>query len=86
MIIPLLPPWPLPLPPPFPPPFPLPPPLPFPPTLEAVGFDRAFLVASVDRLAMINDGFGFDAGEEVIVGVGERLPPNKVQYSIFEIL
>jgi diguanylate cyclase (GGDEF)-like protein len=30
-------------------------------------------VASVDRLAMINDGFGFDAGEEVIVGVGERL-------------
>jgi diguanylate cyclase (GGDEF)-like protein len=22
---------------------------------------------------MINDGFGFDAGEEVIVGVGERL-------------
>ncbi len=33
----------------------------------------AFIVASVDRLAMINDGFGFDAGEEVIVGVGERL-------------
>ncbi len=33
----------------------------------------AFLVASIDRLAMINDGFGFDAGEEVIVGVGERL-------------
>jgi diguanylate cyclase (GGDEF)-like protein len=33
----------------------------------------AFLVASIDRLAMINDGYGFDAGEEVIVGVGERL-------------
>ena len=33
----------------------------------------AFLVASVDRLAMINDGYGFDAGEEVIVAVGERL-------------
>ena len=33
----------------------------------------AFLVASIDRLAMINDSFGFGAGEEVIVGVGERL-------------
>lgn len=33
----------------------------------------AFLVASIDRLAMINDSFGFDAGDEVIVGVGERL-------------
>ena len=33
----------------------------------------AFIVASIDRLAMINDGFGFDTGEEVIVGVGERL-------------
>jgi diguanylate cyclase (GGDEF)-like protein len=33
----------------------------------------AFLVASVDRLAMINDGYGFDAGEEVIVAVSERL-------------
>jgi diguanylate cyclase (GGDEF)-like protein len=33
----------------------------------------AFLVASIDRLAMINDGFGFDAGDEVIVAVGERL-------------
>ena len=33
----------------------------------------AFLVASIDRLAMINDGYGFDAGEEVIVGVGERI-------------
>ncbi|HVV28599.1 MAG TPA: bifunctional diguanylate cyclase/phosphodiesterase [Rhizomicrobium sp.] len=33
----------------------------------------AFLVASIDRLAMINDSFGFDAGDEVIMGVGERL-------------
>jgi len=33
----------------------------------------AFLVASIDRLAMINDGYGFDAGDEVIVGVGERV-------------
>lgn len=33
----------------------------------------AFLVASIDRLAMINDGYGFDAGDEVIMGVGERL-------------
>jgi diguanylate cyclase (GGDEF)-like protein len=33
----------------------------------------AFLVASIDRLAMINDGYGFDAGDEVIVGAGERV-------------
>jgi diguanylate cyclase (GGDEF)-like protein len=33
----------------------------------------AFLVAAVDRLAMINDGYGFDAGDEVIVAAGERL-------------
>ncbi len=33
----------------------------------------AFLVSSIDRLAMINDGFGFDAGDEVIVAAGERL-------------
>ena len=33
----------------------------------------AFLVASIDRLAMINDSFGFDAGEEVIMGTGGRL-------------
>jgi diguanylate cyclase (GGDEF)-like protein len=32
-----------------------------------------FLVASIDRLAMINDGYGLDAGDEVIVAVGERL-------------
>ncbi len=35
----------------------------------------AFLVASIDRLAMINDSFGFDAGEEVIMGVGDRHRP-----------
>lgn len=42
---------------------------------QAGGQNRscAFLVAAVDRLAMINDGYGFDAGEEVIMGVGERL-------------
>lgn len=33
----------------------------------------AFLVASVDRLAVINDGYGFDIGDEVIIAVGERL-------------
>ena len=33
----------------------------------------AFLVASIDRLAMINDGYGFDVGDEVIVAAGERL-------------
>jgi diguanylate cyclase (GGDEF)-like protein len=32
-----------------------------------------FLVASIDRLAVINDSYGFDAADEVIVGVGERL-------------
>ncbi|MDE2184261.1 MAG: bifunctional diguanylate cyclase/phosphodiesterase [Alphaproteobacteria bacterium] len=33
----------------------------------------AFLVASIDRLAIINDTYGFDAADEVIVAVGERL-------------
>ena len=33
----------------------------------------AFLVASIDRLAMINDSYGFDAADEVIMAVGERL-------------
>jgi len=45
-------------------------------TIEKAGAeDRtcAFLVASIDRLAMINDGYGFDAGDEVIVAIGERL-------------
>ncbi len=33
----------------------------------------AFLVASIDRLAMINEAYGFDAADEVIVAVGERI-------------
>ncbi len=33
----------------------------------------AFIVASIDRLAVINDGYGFDAGDEVIVAAGERI-------------
>ncbi|HXL98979.1 MAG TPA: GGDEF and EAL domain-containing protein [Rhizomicrobium sp.] len=33
----------------------------------------AYLVASIDRLAMINDTYGFGAADEVIVAVGERL-------------
>ena len=33
----------------------------------------AFLVTSIDRLAIINDSYGFDAADEVIVAVGERL-------------
>ncbi len=40
---------------------------------KAENRDCAFLVASVDRLAMINDSFGFDAGDEVILAVGDRL-------------
>jgi hypothetical protein len=32
-----------------------------------------FLVASIDRLAIINDSYGFDAADEVIVG-GGRAP------------
>ena len=33
----------------------------------------AYLVASIDRLAMINEAYGFGAADEVIVTVGERL-------------
>ncbi len=33
----------------------------------------AYLVASIDRLAMINDTYGFGAADEVIVAAGERL-------------
>jgi diguanylate cyclase (GGDEF)-like protein len=33
----------------------------------------AYLVASIDRLAMINDAYGFGAADEVIVAVGERI-------------
>jgi diguanylate cyclase (GGDEF)-like protein len=42
-------------------------------TAKAESRNCAFLVSSIDRLAMINDGFGFDAGDEVIVAAGERL-------------
>lgn len=40
---------------------------------RAGGRNCAFLVASIDRLAMINDAYGFDAADEVIVAVAERL-------------
>ncbi|MBV8798533.1 MAG: diguanylate cyclase, partial [Alphaproteobacteria bacterium] len=33
----------------------------------------AFLVAAIDRLAVINEAYGFGAADEVIVAVGERL-------------
>ena len=33
----------------------------------------AYIVAAIDRLAMINETYGFDAADEVIVAVGERL-------------
>src|SRR5206468_8749679 len=33
----------------------------------------AFLVAAIDRLATINEAYGFGAADEVIVAVGERL-------------
>jgi diguanylate cyclase (GGDEF)-like protein len=33
----------------------------------------AYLVTSIDRLAMINDTYGFGAADEVIVAVGERM-------------
>jgi diguanylate cyclase (GGDEF)-like protein len=33
----------------------------------------AYIVAAIDRLAMINDTYGFGAADEVIVAVGERL-------------
>jgi diguanylate cyclase (GGDEF)-like protein len=35
--------------------------------------DCAYLVASIDRLAMINEAYGFGAADEVIVAVGERI-------------
>src|SRR4029077_9883018 len=33
----------------------------------------AYLVAAIDRLAVINEAYGFGAADEVIVTVGERL-------------
>ena len=35
--------------------------------------DCAYFVASIDRLAIINEAYGFGAADEVIVAVGERL-------------
>lgn len=35
--------------------------------------NSAFLLLAVDNLALINDAFGFDVADEVIVRVGERL-------------
>lgn len=35
--------------------------------------NSAFLIIAVDNLALINDAFGFDVADEVIVCVGERL-------------
>ena len=40
---------------------------------KAEGRTCAYLVASIDRLAMINEAYGFGAADEVIVTVGERL-------------
>ena len=42
-------------------------------TAKAQERNCAFLVASLDRLAMINDNYGFDAADEVIVEAGARL-------------
>ncbi len=40
---------------------------------RAEGRSCAYVVASIDRLAMINEAYGFGAADEVIVSVGERL-------------
>ncbi len=40
---------------------------------KAEGRTCAYLVASIDRLAAINDAYGFGAADQVIVAVGERL-------------
>ncbi len=40
---------------------------------KAENRDCAYLVASIDRLAMINEAYGFGAADEVIVAVGERI-------------
>ncbi|MBI3675633.1 MAG: bifunctional diguanylate cyclase/phosphodiesterase [Proteobacteria bacterium] len=45
-------------------------------TIEAAKSENrtcAYLVAAIDRLAMINEAYGFGAADEVIVTVGERL-------------
>lgn len=40
---------------------------------KIAGRHCAFMVASIDWLGMINDTYGFDAADEVIVEVGQRL-------------
>jgi diguanylate cyclase (GGDEF)-like protein len=40
---------------------------------RAEGRSCAFLVAAIDRLAAINDAYGFGAADEAILAVGERL-------------
>ena len=42
-------------------------------TAKAESRTCAYLVASIDRLAMINDAYGFGAADEVIVAVSERI-------------
>lgn len=42
-------------------------------TVKAESKHCAYLVAAIDRLAMINEAYGFGAADEVIVTVGERL-------------
>jgi diguanylate cyclase (GGDEF)-like protein len=42
-------------------------------TAQAQERHCGFLVFSIDRLAIINDSYGFDTADEVIVAVGERL-------------
>ncbi len=45
-------------------------------TIEAAKADArtcAYLVASIDRLATINEAYGFGAADEVILAVGERI-------------
>ena len=40
---------------------------------ERYDMDSAFLMAGVDNLAMINEAYGFDVADEVIVAVSKRL-------------
>ncbi len=40
---------------------------------KATSRSCAYLVASIDRLAMINEAYGFGAADEVILAVGERI-------------
>ena len=42
-------------------------------TAKAEDRTCAYLVASIDRLAMINEAYGFGAADEVILAVGERI-------------